>query len=111
MITLAERPNKSAAIVLRVTFRDMDNALFTPTSCVWSLTDPDGAVVNGRDRVSVSVSGNFHDFLISGNDIKYADGEYRTFLVEGLYNSSFGSGIPFREEAKFYIQNTARDAV
>jgi len=111
MITLTTRPNESAAIVLRVTFRDMDNELFTPTSCVWSLTNPDKAVVNGRDRVAVSISGNYHDFVISGDDIVYADGEYRTFLVEGLYDSAFGNDIPFREEAKFFIQDTVRNAI
>lgn len=112
MITIATKPNESSSIVLRVFFKDVDGSSFTPLTCVWSLTDESGNVINSRDRVSVSVgSEGYYDFVISGNDIKYSDGDTRVFLVEGTYDSIFGDGLPFREEAKFMIQDTIRNAL
>ena len=111
MITLGPRPNESSTMVITVYFKDVDGTQFTPIDCVWSLTDEAGNVINSRDRVPIVVTGTSHNFVISGNDIKYSDGDTRVFLVEGTYNSAYANGVPYREEAKFYINNTVRDAL
>ena len=110
MITLTQSPNEGAAILITVAFKDFDSVDFTPTTCVWSLTNAAGKVVNSRDRVTATVSGATHDFLLSGDDLLYSeDFGRRLFLVEGTYSSLYGSGIPFREEVSFSCADTARD--
>ena len=112
MITLTQTPNEASAILVTVTFKDFDDADFTPTTCKWSLTDSGGSVVNSRDRVDATVTGASHDFLLSGDDLLYADDfGRRVFLVEGTYTSAYGVGIPYREEASFTCQDTTRDAL
>lgn len=41
-----------------------------------------------------------------GDDLLYATGKDRLFLVEGTYDSVYGNDLPFREEATFSITNT-----
>lgn len=111
MITLGPRPNESSTMVITVYFKDVDGTAFTPIDCVWSLTDESGNVINGRDRVAKVITGTYENFVLSGNDIRFSDGPSRVFLVEGTYNSAYANGVPYREEAKFYINNTVRDAL
>lgn len=111
MITLGPRPNESSTMVITVYFKDVDGTAFTPIDCVWSLTDESGNVINGRDRVAKVITGTYENFVLSGDDIRYSDGATRVFLVEGTYNSAYANGVPYREEAKFYINNTVRDAL
>jgi hypothetical protein len=109
MITLNEMPNEGSSIVISVAFKDVDGADFTPKTCVWSLTDKNGTVINARDRVPVAPAGAEHDFVMYGDDLLYADGKERIFLVEGTYDSAYMADHPYREESKFLIANTVRD--
>jgi hypothetical protein len=109
MTELAVTPNEGSTIVATVNFKDIDGMDFTPSTCVWSLSKKDGTVINNRDRVSVTVSGYSHDFVMYGNDLLYADGKDRYFLVEGTYNSVYGASLPFRDEAHFTVVDTKRD--
>jgi hypothetical protein len=109
MTVLSTIPNEGSTIVITVAFKDVDGDDFTPKTCVWSLTDKAGTVINSRDRVSETPAGASFDFVISGEDLLYEDGKDRIFLVEGTYDSTYGADLPFREEASFKIANTKRD--
>ena len=109
MIALSTIPNEGSSIVITVGFKDVDGADFTPKTCVWSLTDKAGTVINGRDRVSASPSSAEHDFVLFGDDLLYSSGKDRIFTVEGTYDSAYMSDQPFREEASFQVANTKRD--
>lgn len=109
MTQLTETPNEGSTIVITVNFLDLDGAAFTPKTCAWSLTLKDGTVINARDRVSATVTGTSHDFVISGDDLLFSEGKDRYFTVEGTYDSTYGNDLPYREEAKFSIANTVRD--
>lgn len=110
MIQLMQSPPEGSAIVMVVYFKDFGGIDFTPLTCVWSLSDSKGVIVNSRDRVSVDVEGVTHNFLVSGDDLLYVvDKGKRVFTVEGTYNSMYGTNVPFREEASFSCRNTVVD--
>jgi hypothetical protein len=111
MIVLSTIPNEGASMVITVAFKDVDGEDFTPKTCVWSLTDKAGVVINGRDRVSAAPIGASHDFVIFGDDLLFSDGKERRFTVEGTYDSLYMADQPFREEAKFVVANTTRNPV
>jgi hypothetical protein len=111
MITLTETPNEGSAILVTVGFKDFDSVDFTPATCKWSLTDTSGGIINSRDRVTATVTSAIHEFILSGDDLLYADDNgKRIFLVEGTYASTYGT-LPYREEAYFVCLNTVRDPV
>lgn len=109
MTELTATPNEGSTIVISVAFKDLDNVAFTPSDCAWSLSKKDGTVINNRDRIAVTVSGTSHDFVIFGDDLLFADGKDRYFLVEGTYDNIYGSDLPFRDEAHFVVVDTKRD--
>jgi hypothetical protein len=109
MSALTEIPNEGSTYVITVSFVDLDGTGFTPLTCVWSLTTKTGTVINARDRVTATVSGTSHDFVLSGDDLLYADGKDRVFTVEGTYDSAYGDDLPFRDQATFTIANTVID--
>ena len=109
MTQLAETPNEGSTYVITVNFLDLDGAAFTPKTCAWTLTRKDGTIINARDRVSATVTGTSHDFVLSGADLLFADGKDRVFTVEGTYDSTYGNDLPFRDEAKFTVVNTTID--
>lgn len=109
MIVLSTTPNEGASIVIQVEFKDVDGADFVPKTCVWSLTDKAGNVINARDRVAATPATATHDFVLFGADLLFAAGKERIFTVEGTYDSLYMADQPFREEAKFTIGNTVRD--
>jgi hypothetical protein len=109
MTTLSESPVEGSTYVITAEFLDIDGEAFTPTTCVWTLSAKNGTIINARSRVAVTVTGTTYDFVLSGEDLLYADGKDRRFLVEGTYNSTYGTGLPFREEAAFILINTVID--
>jgi hypothetical protein len=113
MITLAAKPNEGSAYIITVDFLDINGDPFTPLTCLWSLTDMNGAVINSRSKVAITVVGTSTTIVLSGLDLKYAIGTsagLRVFTVEGTYNSVYGNNLPFREEAQFEILDTVINA-
>lgn len=112
MTKLTTKPNEGSTYIITVNFKDFDDVAFTPITCVWSLSDTAGTIQNARSRVTATVTGSSHNFVLSGDDLVYDDATKgaRIFLVEGTYTGSYGTALPFREEAKFTIANTTIDA-
>jgi hypothetical protein len=111
MTELTVTPNEGSTIVITVDFKDIGGTDFTPETCAWSLSKKDGTFINSRERVATTVSGFSHDFVIFGDDLLFADGKDRYFLVEGTYDSVFGNDLPFRDEAHFMILDTKVDPI
>jgi hypothetical protein len=115
MIKITPSPNESSSMVIEVTFTNFDGALFTPKTCKWTLTDSVGTVINSRSRVSATVTTSTHEFLLQGEDLKFAitgvtDGN-RVFTIEGTFDHALGTDIPFREQFGFKVIDTVLDAV
>ena len=87
-------------------FEDEDGAGNAPTALTWTLTDPDGEIVNGRQDVSVGAPATSNTITIGpGTDTALIAGKKheRHFLIEWTYNSTFGTGLRSSEEAIFII--------
>jgi hypothetical protein len=112
MTVLSESPNEGSTFVIIVNFLDLNGTAFIPTTCVWSLTDTKGLVINARDRIAVTITGTLYSFVMSGDDLLFAnDKGRRVFTVEGTYTGTYGTGLPYREEASFSCRDTVRDPI
>jgi hypothetical protein len=86
-------------------FEDELQAGIVPSSIAWTLTDRDGGVVNGRSAVAVAVPATAVTITLVGTDLTLVTGQTneRLFLLEWVYDSSYGSGLLGKEQATFII--------
>lgn len=98
--------NDQSTAIVTCAFCDGAGEAITPTSVTWTLSDLFGNIVNSRENVSITPAASV-SIVLSGNDLKYADGKNRYLLVEALYNSTLGSDLPLKEEAIITITDLA----
>lgn len=93
------------SITMIIPFRDENGSAVTPDSATWSLSTPDGTIVNSRENIVLSGPTSDEEVVLSGNDLEILDGdeqETRHFTVKWTYG---GSGRTATDECKFQIQN------
>jgi len=97
--------NENGVALMTLTFQDTSGTIFVPVTSYWQLMKPNGAIVNNRTFDLNSFSGT--TVVLSGNDLKMDDtGDVkRIFAVQGTFNSSIGSGLPFTAEFAFNVRN------
>lgn len=104
--TLTINANERSTFVINSAFTDEDGTPVTPASATWTLTDCNGSIINSREDVTMlSLSTNV-DVVLSGDDLAMQSGNddgKRIFLVEGTYDSTLGSSLPFKDQAEFFI--------
>lgn len=108
LVTLTTAATDQGDFPIRISFTDaISGSPITPdTSPKWYLYDLDGNIINSRSSVVASASSTMY-FALSGNDLKYSDGEFRIFELKGTYDStSFGNNITFNIAVKFRITKT-----
>ena len=99
---------KSTAIVT-VTLRDENGEVISApsiTSFKWSLMDSAEVYINDREEVVVATPTNPQIIVLSGVDLDFTEGTdngIRIILVEALYDSSYGNGLPINAAASFSI--------
>jgi len=74
------------------------------------LSDLKGNIVNSREDEVVNTPTASNDIVLSGDDLQIlgsAPKETRVFTVEGTYNGSLGSDLPFTGKTYFVIRNLA----
>lgn len=99
---------EGSTYVVTLTFSDETANAVTPDTLVWSLYDEDGAIVNGRDGVTVTPELETN-IVLSGADLAAGNGalrEKRVLGITGTYSSDLGNGLPLRDEAIFYLRET-----
>jgi hypothetical protein len=110
MISIGTANEKGTAIVT-CAFTDEDGTSVVPTSIKWTLVDMFGTVINNRDRVVVTVPAASVNIVLSGNDLLILPREVRAeqvdrfIVIEALYDSSLGVGLPANEEGSFKLRN------
>jgi len=92
---------------------DENNDAVVPSSCTWTLTDANGAIVNSREDVSIGSLAETVSVVLSGDDLALASGfsgesEWRFFTIEATYNSDLGVGLPLNDQLKFPVFNLNR---
>ena len=99
-------PNEKGTAVLGVAFTDEDGNAVTPSSITWTLTDINGTIINSRDAVPITPATSVN-IVLSGDDLALDAGvsDTRIVTVEWVYTSSYGTGLPGKDQAKFSIED------
>lgn len=99
---------EQSTYVITASFTDETGAAVTPNvGLIWTLTDRNGVVINGRSAVSIT-PGESVKIVLSGADLDFSGADaLRLLTVEGTYDSSLGLGLPLKEEAEFVVRGLA----
>lgn len=102
--TLATHAVDRSTFVVSASFLDEAGTATVPTTLTWTLTTDENVVINSRSAVSITPASSVN-IVLSGNDLRYADGARRVLTIEGTYTSSLGSGLPIRDQVTFQIDD------
>ena len=94
--------------VITVSLTDEDGTGLTPTDLTWTLMNLDGQLINDRKESTFdNALSSANDIVLSTNDLALSDPNkpVRVILVEGTYTSSYGVGLPLKEQCKFSIKD------
>ena len=101
---------EESTIVITAAFTDEDGDAVIPTEATWTLTNDDGDVVDTRDGIEITPASSV-TVVLKGDNLQILPGESgdrfatRRFLIEALYNSSLGTGLPLNESCTFPVRN------
>lgn len=96
MNVIKPNANELSTYAVKVTVRDENGNLATPTDLSWTLKDLAGTVVNDREDEEIYAPGSVSYITLTGNDLAI-DGYFsarRVLTVTGHYDSSLGEGLP-----------------
>ena len=105
--------NEKSTLGITIDFTDDDDAAVAPTSATWTLTDNSGNVINGKEDVVITAPTSSEIITLSGDDLQILTVETsletigRRFLIEAIYTSSLGAGLPLKDSCFFVIRNLA----
>ena len=94
-----------SSFIVTVVFLDENGLAVIPLSATWSLTDGEGLVINSRTAVVITPLASSVAIVLSGNDLKYSDGNQRVLTVTATYNSIYGV-LPLIDSLRFDIADT-----
>jgi hypothetical protein len=89
-VRLTVKADDDGAYTVRCTFLDGDDLVIAAAridSILWTMTDNDGSVVNGRSGVSGVVANPF-DLVLGPADLDFSDGAERLITVTVTYDTS-----------------------
>jgi len=81
--------------------------LFAPNAgLTWTLTNAQGAVINGREDVAID-SASVVTVVLSGDDLALFSSQpaQRFLTIKGTYNSDAGTNLPLKGQAQFTVVN------
>jgi hypothetical protein len=111
MIEISTEANEQGTAFVTFSFTDEDGVSKSPTSIKWTLTDVFGNVINSREQVAVAVPASSVTITLSGKDLSILSNEVRAekvdryVIIEVVYNSTLGSGLPATEQGMFPLNN------
>jgi hypothetical protein len=92
--------------IVRYSFLDENEEPASPNALAWSLLRDGATVVNERDSVELDPDTTV-TIVLSGDDLaRWPDdsGERRLFL-QGTYDSTLGSDLPYTDELLFSVED------
>jgi len=109
-MTIAQLENSAiekSSFVIRCTVRDANQALVTPTSMVWTLSDTKGRIINEKEDVPVVDPSSVEDILLYGEDLalEQRNNRMRIFTMLATWSGSYGESIPVRKAVRFEIKD------
>ena len=103
----AAAPEQGTYVII-ATITDEDGAALTPTALTWTLMNANGQIINDRKNST------FDNALASANSIVLSSDDLalnspnkpvRVLMIEGEYTSSYGIGLPLKEQCTFSIKD------
>lgn len=91
--------------VVNAQFFDEDSNPVVPVSIQWTLYSGLDQVVNGRQDVVVTPPAQQIDIVLTRDDLDESESRIRRLLVEALYDSTAGTGLSLRAQARFEISS------
>ena len=114
LTTLTTEAMEEGSYFITVAFLDEDDAAETPNvdTIYWTLTDPDGVVINDRDYEAIA-SATSVTIELEGDDLAIQSGETasivrRRLIVMWEYDSDLGNDKPAKAECIFPLRNLTR---
>jgi len=102
-ISSARAPERGVYVV-QAAFTDENGVAVIPKSVAWTLTDPEGVVINSRSAVPLTPAVTVL-VVMKGDDLDRSDGPTRVLLVEAVYDSvMLGTDIPLKAEFWYEVQ-------
>ena len=97
--------NENSTAVVTLEFLDTNNEAFTPVTVAYQVQKLDGTIINSRSFASGSFTGT--RLVLSGPDLAItSDGDTKRILaIQGTFDATYGSNLPFTAEAEFDINN------
>lgn len=77
--------NDRSTKIIKVAFT-VDDEPITPKTAVWTLTDGQGDVINGREQVEFTPLASSMDVVLSNEDHLRTDGRRRYLVIEATYD-------------------------
>ncbi len=105
--SLNTRAKEKGTYTVVVSFTDEDGSAVTPNNLQWSLKDLQGNFINYRSGETL-VPGTSVNITLSGLDLALPSGSDEPSVVvvlEGDYDSSYGSGLPISDSVIITIDD------
>ncbi len=107
---LTEKAVELSTYAINVVFYDENSSAVQPNSLYWTLSDPDGTIINSRSMTAITSVQASVDIVLQGSDLGVSAGalraeEERVLTISGNYNSSLGNGLPIYDRVKFTVIN------
>jgi hypothetical protein len=107
--TISVKPSERGTAIVEMLFTDEKSNVVTPTSLKWQFMRTSGVVINNRSFANCpfTATGGEAEVVLSGDDLAIfgsSDSGIRLFSVQGVYDSTAGTGLPLTDELIFAIQ-------
>lgn len=106
---ITTRAIEESTFVVSVSFFDEGGDAVVPNSATWSLLDLDGNIINNRDGVTIIPLASTVSIVLSGDDLAInpldQQNQWRRLLVDAVYDSDLGLGLPLADELQFKVSN------
>ncbi len=123
MIEIFTHAREKSSLTLRIEFHDEEGELTIPTEAQWTLSDTAGTNINTAARtypvsVAAPLASTFY-VVLSGDDLEVTTAEQaastepveRVFTLEAKYANAYTDAeVPWREEYRFWIDQTVKDS-
>jgi len=107
---LTEKAVELSTYAVNVSFYDESSVAVEPNSLYWTLSDPDGSVINAQSMTAITSVQASVDIVMASLDLQISSGstqaeEDRVLTIQGNYNSSLGNALPLNDRVKFKVIN------
>ncbi len=107
---LALHAKEQSTYTIYASLLDSDGSALTPNNDIkWSLVDDENNVINSRENVAYGSASSSLTITLTGNDLviqgrsKYPEKRY--LVIECTYDSDLGTGLKFKHQVEFLVDN------